>query len=88
LLLGLDWFVVVGHKWNDYRNVIPEVYPKLFGASLTRNIHGLVQFALSYKSRFTAHYLFVSYAARGPQIAIANHSDRLSDNSTKINGRH
>jgi hypothetical protein len=55
LLLGLDWFVVVGHKWNDYRNVIPEVYPKLFGASLARNIHGLVQFALSYTPWFTGH---------------------------------
>jgi hypothetical protein len=49
LLLGLDWFVVIGHKWNDYRNVIPEVYPKLFGVRLARNIHRLFQFALSYK---------------------------------------
>jgi hypothetical protein len=70
LLLGLDWFVVVGHKWNDYRNVIPEVYPKLFGASLARNIHGLVQFALSYKSRSTAHWFYLLSAACGPQIAI------------------
>jgi hypothetical protein len=56
LLLGLDRFVVViGHKWNDYRNVIPEVYPKLFGARLARNIHRLVQLALSYKRWFTGH---------------------------------
>jgi hypothetical protein len=62
LLLGLDWFVVVGHKWNDYRNVIPEVYPKLFGARFARNVHRLLQFSLSYKRWFTAHRLFVSLA--------------------------
>jgi hypothetical protein len=62
LLLGLDWFVVIGHKWNDYRNVIREVYPKLFGACFARNIHRRVQFALSYTRRSTAHRLFVSLA--------------------------
>jgi hypothetical protein len=55
LLLGLDWFVVVGHKWNDYRNVISEVYPKLFGARFARNVHCLVQFALSYPRWSTGH---------------------------------
>ena len=86
-LLGLDWLVVIGHKWNDYRNVIPEVYPKLFRAHFARDVHRLVQFALSYKRWFTAHCLFVSYAACGPQIAIAIPTDYriIPRNSTPVN---